>query len=714
MKIYLSCLLALIVNVSLFIPAYAFDEVETHPKITNKAITQSNLKPYLIANVGMMEGENTILKDENGTSLTITSWFQQGSTDEDALTACRASNHFHNPVHSGDWTQSQMSDSLFVDNICGTSRYSNVTWGTGFTYPAQGPVARTGQEMGWDNARTYFHEALTSTVPAVREEKYVKTFKAVGQVMHLLQDMAVPAHVRNDMSSHLTNRTQWGKNPFELYVVSHTAGIGADPVPPQFAVPFRVTDFWDTNSYTGNNPSTNPSSGTNRGLAEYVNANYVSDNTIFASDTKHYFQYPSETTSVQEITRQIQDRFDTSKTIPRKYYWKTGDGDSGYLLAGVGYLIVRSPTPRPPYVLFPMDDYVHADYATRLLPRAVGYSASLLDYFFRGKIDISVPANGLYSMISGTATQFTSIKLRAKNGSAAGEEMTDGDIKLVVKYKVAQEDPFKSGPVPTTPDFSYIVAPEKDNVRTISRSYTEFNFDLNLPHYATDISLQVVYKGRLGNEDGAVAAGFKDISEPTPIDMFNNMDKVCISGSWYNAGSTEAIAQVDANHDGIAGLDEADVYAHGIENIYFRISPYSQSPPYYYASPTEYDFTVSSLNIGNHVRAVYVLSDYMFNKGYYLTFVNLNPSDPYNYSDWNKLWWHSAVKRQKDYSMDSVLCGGAPPCYVDVYPGHSDVYPLVYSPVFYTFRGSSMWFGSVKVMINNPYPINSQCSYDLL
>ena len=37
------------------------------------------------------------------------------------------------------------------------------------------------------------------------------------------------------------------------------------------------------------------------------------------------------------------------------------------------------------------DEEAHKDYAKKLIPRAVGYSAGLLDYFFRGEIEISLP-----------------------------------------------------------------------------------------------------------------------------------------------------------------------------------------------------------------------------------------------------------------------------------------------------------------------------------
>ena len=41
-----------------------------------------------------------------------------------------------------------------------------------------------------------------------------------------------------------------------------------------------------------------------------------------------------------------------------------------------------------------LDDNVFRDYAARLIPRAVGYSAALLDYFFRGRLDVDLADDG--------------------------------------------------------------------------------------------------------------------------------------------------------------------------------------------------------------------------------------------------------------------------------------------------------------------------------
>ncbi len=54
--------------------------------------------------------------------------------------------------------------------------------------------------------------------------------------------------------------------------------------------------------------------------------------------------------------------------------------------AAVGFFFGYPDSGSVSYVWF--DDNVHNTYAKELLPRAVGYSAALLDYFFRGDINL--------------------------------------------------------------------------------------------------------------------------------------------------------------------------------------------------------------------------------------------------------------------------------------------------------------------------------------
>ncbi len=325
----------------------------------------------------------------------------------------------------------------------------------------------------------------------------------------------------------------------------------------------------------------------------------------------------------------------------------------------------------------------------------------LLDYFFRGSIEITLPNSAVYSLTD-PATGFTRITLLAKNTTPNGEEMTDGSIELVVKYRLALEDPFRNYP-PDYPfqaaeEFSYIVVPEANNTRSIPRDApVELTFDLSqnpIPLYAIDVYLQIVYNGKLGLEDGAVAVGFKDISEPTPIDLFNDADRICMNGSFYVSGSPEAIALVDTNKNGIA--EEWPVYPYDVRDIYYRFSTTSNPQN---ASPTEYHFYVPYLAAGNFLRALFILSDYKLNHSFYATPVKKDPSDPWSYLPWGDLTYSIAIKNQTDYIEDSEICAPlSAPCYIWWYP------------TFLSYRDVEMWDGVGFMSICHAYPLNSECS----
>jgi hypothetical protein len=190
----------LMVGVYLVDFAYCFDDEQTHRKLTDIAVRNSDLNDYLKNILGVPEG---IEGNLNGNSMV--KWLQTGSRDEDHP-PCRASNHFHNPLLP--WDQSYNTDapeyiSFWCHDVPPTwPLFSNITWATGLTSISQTtPGSRDRQVMGWDNARTYFYQALTSDKNADRENNFIKTFSAVGQVMHLIQDMAVPAYVRKDFQS---------------------------------------------------------------------------------------------------------------------------------------------------------------------------------------------------------------------------------------------------------------------------------------------------------------------------------------------------------------------------------------------------------------------------------------------------------------------------------------------------------------------------------
>ncbi|MBI5099607.1 MAG: hypothetical protein HZB30_10260 [Nitrospirae bacterium] len=505
------------------IPQFAYSlSVETHEalneRISKGAWNGFSLDNYLKSNLALNNGVNTNLNNNK-----IYDWIKLGGRYEDRppnyISYIRSVNHFHDPLATSLSTAgfSGIWDTGFLSGI------SSVEW-------SQWPLgAQTIQVLGsgnysWYDVRDYFYKALTSTDKTTRDNNFADIFRGLGQAMHLVEDMSVPEHARND--GHYSDA-------YEEYVRAHPSLVDSATASPIFfsmaaliqpsvygtAAPVPIANLFDTNQYDGTNISVTYNQ--NIGLAEYANANFFSPDTIFKN-----YPHPAK---VNTTAAQVEQ------------YARDGKRDTVYYIQGYTSQRLAAYSYLNKWLLFDqwkynLDDFVYEDYASQLLPRAVGYSAGLLNYFFRGNIELTIPSTGIYAQTDNATTGFTRITLLAKNITPGTEEMTSGSIELVVRYKLAHDDPFQSNPVATDTEFTYVTVPESNNVNSIPRgSATVLTFGTGqstiIPLWTTDVYLQVVFKGRLGNEDGAIAVGLKDISEPTPVDLFNNMDKICLFGS---------------------------------------------------------------------------------------------------------------------------------------------------------------------------------------
>jgi hypothetical protein len=650
----------------------AYDSYNIHPKINENASRQAKNLSSALRDIGFVKGVDSVV---NGKKIYL--WFRDGGTEEDSP-EYRADNHFHDPLKP--WSGAGLKGS--------TLGLSSLIWAQNQTLLG----ASAGGDWSWKKARTLYYDALTSEDANIRERGYADTFKSLGHVMHLMADSSVPAHVRNDIhifpltiqqvDMEVGDQTyeSWAKRKYDK--LNYVGSIPDQSIFSQAVsdapAPVPISALWDQDKYTGSNPELTV--GTGIGLAEYTNANFFSEDTIFKdyphpaySDTN----YPNVDWSHPEIVDAEDGKLDS-----RIYIRKTvGDTDSR--LASLSYIsydcIKKGYYQFSPLVL---DDTVYTDYASRLIPRAVGYSAALLDYFFRGNIEMTLPPGGVYSATDDEDAGFTSITLLAQNKTSTGDDMSSGTIELVVKYRIATSDPFKTGPIQTG-DYNYKVVPISNGLTSIpSDTPAELGFDLRgdpLPVNAVDVSLLLVYHGLLGMEDDAVAVGYKDINDPTPIDIYNNMDKICINGAWYDAGSQPAIQKVDNNGDGIAyGTNEWDVYPHNLRSIY--ITFYNDKVDPDYASPAYHDYEVNDIPVQGFRRALYVLGDDNFNYSFYAVREG---------TDQNDYWTH----------VDPV----------SVYSGVTIKNQVEDPPVFFEFRGYSMWPGSGFIYVNPAYPEDSQC-----
>ena len=121
---------------------------------------------------------------------TVWQWIRDGGEHEDDPDS-RSFRHFHDPLRPWNDAGLQLIWPPFFH------WESSVVWmqdDDGTDADANGAA----QGWSWPDARRSYYHALTMQYQGDREQKWADTFRAVGQVMHLIEDAASPAHVRNN------------------------------------------------------------------------------------------------------------------------------------------------------------------------------------------------------------------------------------------------------------------------------------------------------------------------------------------------------------------------------------------------------------------------------------------------------------------------------------------------------------------------------------
>ena len=445
---------------------------------------------------------------------TLTEWIEEGANLEDksdplfpAFGTTRSVNHFHNPRKP--WTQAGLDD-WFILHYTGES---SLVWSQ------DGARQQTYIEgdWSWQKTREYYYLAVTATTESERQTNFAKTFRGLGHQIHLIQDAAQPDHVRNDAHPEDTLGLKYGIG-FEKWAGENrnfVKTLAANPI--LSGVPLNVSyggltpisQFLDAEQYDGTNPSLTLS----QGIAEYTNANFFSDDTAFSAerystDHRHYFPYPKKSSTDLDdylAWNKLPETVTSEDGVPDTAFWikKIGDGETVehflkpiYLsnniseTAGIGSLYYRT---------FYRDEKCHEDYAQKLIPRAVGYSAGLLNYFFRGQLEVTaVPVLQNNSIIY--------LRARIKN-MTLDETMTDGTFTLSYSYRPTgakpdgSEDVWGQAPVVSNGTLEY----GGDDQHPVEDTVIDFLLPTPIPKGNYDSAkFTLAFLGTLGNEVGAV------------------------------------------------------------------------------------------------------------------------------------------------------------------------------------------------------------------
>ena len=528
-------------------------------------------------------------------------------------------------------------------------------------------------DFSWKAAREAFFDALTSEDDEViRKDLYGKTFKALGQVLHHIGDMAQPQHVRLDEHCKYLWSCGTRYNPSRYELFTDTINVllygGYDPV-----IAPTPRDYW--NNAQG------------FGLADYTRNNFVSAGTNFQSEryVREFGHVPPQGSNRTEpisnfmspdemeqyglnetcliagscvmtfVSSSVEDKLKgeiETNNYAATYSIFTQDLNLYDTGAIVGYDNHNDPIyTQEVYTLNQINFAAAHQY---LIPRAVGYSAGLINYFFRGKFEITPPDNGVYAVVDHAQTKtkdvegFKKIKLNLRNvtadiewnGGTYKQNMENGELVLVAKYKkneCYQENLTGEFNYDTNVTwvggcsyYSYRSSEEYIVKSRIKQDFSitadsdkesdpmqlEFTFDEPIPINAVDLVLQVVFKGKLGEEDNAVVVSTVDIYEPTYYAFFNGTD-------YKLTEDREFVEQIGYNEEG-------------------RISERLES----------WNFRNNKIYINGHSEPMFTVDN--IEPGDYIRFSYLTDKRNIRNKMTMELYWHFWDKKYVDYALEGT------------------------------------------------------------
>lgn len=435
-------------------------------------------------------------------------------------------------------------------------------------------------------------------------------------------DASVPEHVRNDPHILEAACRQVGISCFGSYEfwASDRHGQPGSPAESAFIAQFLSNPFdfdpsilqqptndaqapvpiarlFDTDTYTGADP--NVTTGQAIGIAEVANANFFSEDTTGG-------QYP-----FPDITRLVAFEQAAPETGRPRRYFAAADGLRASPLRAECALfrLVFGRVAVEPIMYQCMDESVWEATATHMLPRAVGYARGVLDYFFRGRIEIAAPDRYAYALApfqDGNTGSFTKLRFKIRNATPE-EETGEGQVFAVVQYRRPAGNIFETPDASLSSPF-FAVSPGQ--TVTLTRTFQELVFDFSqspIPTNSADVFLTVVYRGPLGLEPDAVIVSGKDLFEPDPFDWANVTDYDCFNDEPYQVSQLPPFDPPTNTQRDVNGDNVQDLFGPWTERTNFvKTFPLDQPAPT--PSETNFDATFAEQTYAQYNRFV-VLQD---------------------------------------------------------------------------------------------------------
>lgn len=543
-------------------------EIETHGELTERAFLRSVVASSSVkwGRLGLQYGPNDDRQkflDSKGQSATVLQLLRRGAAYEDDILPLppRPLHHFYDPATGkGLSVDTVPLEGVLAPDVLNLIALVNATNQSSPDWVLDSPVVN---EFSRPHLSDAMYKAYTSRDAATRRAMTGRMFEIVGRLVHHVQDMAQPQHVRNDAHLHderlesacparwqpfledplcplyralraPSSYELWTKRlPADALPLSGYANVYGDDGDGSF---YRARRFWSNGG---------------KGLAEFTSRNFFSAGTlsrtpplrgapldVSVADLCAAAQpLPCPAVQADHVVRFFPSTVDdvlrpqAGGVNPHAAAESIFDADFRRIVAG-------DPVPT-------LNRFTFQQAHAYLLPRAVAYSAGLIDYLFRGAIDAEPPAEGVYGIVDTSLDGcdnpcgFRKLKVRLRNVTPGSETMGPGELRLVAKYRRngchrpdlaghfggphfagnacrLEERVSVSDPLPVVSSVARGLFGEE-------RSFAFPGLEL-VPADATDLQLQVVFRGRLGEEADAVAVSTIDVAEPNFIAVANSTD----------------------------------------------------------------------------------------------------------------------------------------------------------------------------------------------
>lgn len=344
-------------------------------------------------------------------------WAEQGADDEDS--GLRSLSHFYDPRHDKPLTAQPFCTAV------------------GDTAPDRALAATPLSDASIGAVNNAYLFAITGATEADRSGAAKRLFLTLGHTVHLLEDMAQPEHTRNDQHLFPLFATA-PASIYEEWGLLHLIGSAPDIAYggyPTMTFP-RYRDYWHTDDSAMGFPI-------GHGMADFANNNFLTQDTNYSDTTGKCFYYdlpslPLNASAVRtEITLEqvwiagvqavIPVESDIYTSSITDYARNLSESDPFHTF----YSSLDHETRLLGVHVYSLGDGSYTTRASMLIPRAVGYSAGLMERVFRGQIGVVWKA---------TPNQPGKYDMEITNKSA---EAIGSDARLFSFYK--HEDPPGSG-----------------------------------------------------------------------------------------------------------------------------------------------------------------------------------------------------------------------------------------------------------------------------